>query len=624
MKTIWICMLVLSAIATLTRASLAGSVEITRYEGQGVKFSFDDATVPEGWAVTGGAAIDRARNHGDGAGGSLEIPPGSAAALKIADTDSVGKIEFWVFDDGAKPDNPSAYRDGPTWGIEAADGTVETVGVIYAPYLSGRDSYAVGTSPDGKFLYRDVIYLGVKRNQGWHKWTFLFDNDRGWKLFYDDKDVDANSPHIIQDNIKARGFSSILIAGDTGAAPGQTLWVDDVTVSVSGALKSTGVPESRVMDAVPVPAGGCYAAWKNGPPKDPNWFPIGVWLQDPGRALDYKAIGINTYVGLWEGPTDSQLAALRKAGMPVICEQNGVGLRHVDDPTIMGWMQIDEPDNAQSDGKGGYGPPVTPEKIVARFNAMKAADPTRPVYLGMGQGVAWDNWVGRGVRTRKPEDYPEYAKGGDIVSFDIYPVVHDNGEIKGKLWKVPFGVERLVQWTEGKKPVWNALECTRISSPNAKPTPAQVRTEVWMSLIHGSRGIVYFVHQFAEAGKFIEAALLADNEMSAAVGKLNKEIMGLAPVLNSPTVGSTARVASDNKAVPIDVMIKRYGGDTYVFAVAMRDGPARANFVVKGLNGKSSAEVLGENRKIDVIDGKFADDFKGYAMHLYRITRGSL
>jgi hypothetical protein len=344
-----------------------------------------------------------------------------------------------------------------------------------------------------------------------------------------------------------------------------------------------------------------------------------VWLQSPSRAAEYKAIGINHYVGLWQGPTEEQLAALKKAGMPVICEQNAVSLRHLDDPAIIAWMQMDEPDNAQPDGKGGYGPPVPPEEIVRRYKAMKAADPTRPVYLGLGQSVAWDNYIGRGTRTRHPEDYPEYARGGDILSFDIYPVVSTDAEVRGKLWKVPYGVERLIQWSGGRKPVWNAIECTRISNPKAKPTPAQVRAEVWMSLIHGSRGIVYFVHQFQEAGGFIEAALLADREMSAAVARINAQVMELAPALNSPTVGGALTVSSSNPAVPVDAMLKRRDGADYVFAVAMRDGSATGTFEVKGRRGRERVTVLGEGRTLTATDGKFSDSFGGYDVHLYRL-----
>jgi hypothetical protein len=54
-------------------------------------------------------------------------------------------------------------------------------------------------------------------------------------------------------------------------------------------------------------------AYENGFPTDPGFFPIGVWLQSPANAPEYKAIGINTFVGLWEGPTELQLALDRIA-----------------------------------------------------------------------------------------------------------------------------------------------------------------------------------------------------------------------------------------------------------------------------------------------------------------------
>jgi hypothetical protein len=228
---------------------------------------------------------------------------------------------------------------------------------------------------------------------------------------------------------------------------------------------------------------------------DSNSFPMAVWLQNPANAGRYRAAGINLYVGLWKGPTEEQLRMLRQADMAVVCEQNKVGLAHLGDPTIVGWMHGDEPDNAQAlaDGRG-YGPPVPPEAIIQEYQAIHAADPNRPVMLNLGQGVAWDGWHGRGVRTRHPEDYLQYIKGCDIVSFDIYPVTHTSPEIAGNLWYVAEGVNRLVRWRSPGQRVWNCIECTRISNPKQKPTPLQVRCEVWMSIIHGSQVLIYFVH----------------------------------------------------------------------------------------------------------------------------------
>jgi hypothetical protein len=368
-----------------------------------------------------------------------------------------------------------------------------------------------------------------------------------------------------------------------------------------------------------------YSRWKKGPPKDPNFFPIAVWLQNPDNAERYKQAGFNLYIGLWKGPTEEQLEKLRKAGMMVICEQNEVALRHLDDPIIVGWMHQDEPDNAQEIGRDErgnpiYDGPVPPKEIIDRYKKMRKRDPDRPILLNLGQGVANDTWIGRGTGSH-PDDYFTYVKGCDIVSFDVYPVAGLNDE--NLLWYVAKGVMRLFNWvnwnksTDEEKIVWNCIECTRIDNLEKKPTPHQVRAEVWMSLIHGSMGLIYFVHQFKP--NFVEAALLEDPEMLAEVTAINKQIKEIAPVLNSPTISDLVEVKSNNPDVPVHIMVKRYGGAIYIFSVGMKNGQTRADFQIKGLKGKGKVEVLGEKREIPLQDGRFEDDFKPYDVHLYRI-----
>ena len=360
-----------------------------------------------------------------------------------------------------------------------------------------------------------------------------------------------------------------------------------------------------------------YAQWENGPPHSADFFPIAVWLQNPANAQRYRQAGINTYVALWRGPTEQQLAELKKAGMKVVCHQNKTALKNVDDPTIIGWMHGDEPDNAQSLGQGkGYGPPILPQKIIDDYNKIRQADPTRPVILNLGQGVAWDGWHGRGVRTNHPEDYPEYIKGCDIASFDIYPAVHNKPEVAGNLWYVAKGVERLTKWAQGKKLVWNCIECSQINNPRTKATPHQVKCEVWMSIIHGSMGLIYFVHEWQP--KFDEASLLHNPEMLSAVTEINRQITELAPVLNSPTIEAAASVSSSNQAVPVDIMVKKHDGATYLFAVAMRPDKTTATFTLRHAQGVKTVEVIGENRTIAVKNGVFKDNFEAWDVHLYR------
>jgi hypothetical protein len=251
---------------------------------------------------------------------------------------------------------------------------------------------------------------------------------------------------------------------------------------------------------------------------------------------------------------------------------------------------------------------------------VKEADPSRPVLLNLGQGVAWDNWIGRGVRRNKPEDYPHYLKGCDIASFDIYPAGHEHPDVAGNLWYVGRGVERLVKWTGGEKPVWACIETTRIRNLKTEPTPQQVRSEVWMAVIHGAKGIIYFCHQFEP--RFIEAGLLARPEMVEGVKEINAELRQLAPVINSPAVPDGATVESSDPAVPIALTCRRHGGATYVFAVSMRGGMGKGTFTVTGLQGATPVEVIGQGRTIAVGGGRFQDDFPGHAVRLYKIPGG--
>jgi hypothetical protein len=359
--------------------------------------------------------------------------------------------------------------------------------------------------------------------------------------------------------------------------------------------------------------------WPNGFPNRPDFFPLCVWVQNPDNADRYKALGINTYVALYRGPTDQQLALLEKAGMYAVVQQSPRSLKFKDSAVIVAWMHGDEPDNAQPrrDGRPGWGPPVEPGKIVADYERIKVTDPTRPVLLNLGQGVAWDNWHGRGIRSRHPEDYPLYLKGCDIASFDIYPVTHDSPEVAGKLQYVGDGVRRLREWTNDAKPAWACIETTHIHNENALPTPQQVRSEVWMAVAHGAKGIVYFCHEFKPVQ--VEAGLLQHPEIADAVKLVNAEVTRLAPILNSPTIANAVVPETEANPAPIVALCKKSGDDVYAFTVSRTDTPQRVAFRLPG-HASANVEVLGESRTLRVQDNQFEDNYAAYGVHLYRIT----
>jgi hypothetical protein len=351
--------------------------------------------------------------------------------------------------------------------------------------------------------------------------------------------------------------------------------------------------------------------YSNGFPTDANFFPIGVWLQSPSRAAKYKAIGINTFVGLHEGPTEQQLAMLARQHMFAVTEQNDVGLKSPNRQVIKAWMHPDEPDNAQPIGSGLYGSCIPAADVTRQTQEMKIQDPTRPVLINFGQGVANEFWRGRGPCNGDQSYYDLAIQGADILSYDIYPVGSQTSQVKGKLEYVARGVTNLVKRVSDGQDVWMALETTALD-PTHRPTPAQVRAEVWMALIHGATGIFYFVHEFTPM--FREDAIFRYPDIVEEVRRTNGLIKSLAPVLKSPSVSGVVSLSSE---IPIATTVKVYKNTTYIFAVAMQNSPSTARFAI-GDHG-TNALVIGEARSVVIAQGVFEDRFEGYGVHLYQI-----
>jgi hypothetical protein len=353
--------------------------------------------------------------------------------------------------------------------------------------------------------------------------------------------------------------------------------------------------------------------YPGGFPDDPAFFPIGVWLQSPSSAPAYKALGINTFVGLWGGPTEDQLTALATSGMFAIAAQNKTGLTSPHRDVIKAWMHEDEPDNAQKNALGLHISCVPPQQVAKRTQEMRRRDATRPIFINFGRAVADTQWHGRGTCTGNTGYYAIASKGVDIVSFDIYPVAGSDPPVKGRLEYVARGVANLQTWAREARWVWTFVETTRIGHETDRATPDQIRAEVWLALIQGATGIGYFVHEFS--GGFREDGIFRYPDAVDAVTRINAEILDLAPVLNSPTLRDRVSVMD---GASIAAAAKDHGGALYVFAAATTDARTRAKLAVPGLK-KGKAHVIGENRAVEIRDGVIEDDVGGYAVHLYRI-----
>jgi hypothetical protein len=359
------------------------------------------------------------------------------------------------------------------------------------------------------------------------------------------------------------------------------------------------------------PAEAVQAAPKSGGLlSDPSTFPIGVWLQPPRFAPKYQSIGINVFVGLDEGPTDAQLAELAKHGMPVIVRQNDAGLSSPNAGMIRGWMTAAEPDNAQPTASRGWGPCIPPDQVAAETRALKQKDPTRPVLVGFGRGVADRDWAGRGSCTGDVAYYEKASLGADILAFDIYPVASGYAR---PLERLAQGVDRLRAVARNGQQVWVFIETTRVESSGARVSPTELRAEVMLAIIRGADGIIYFPDEWS--GGFREDGLFRYPEIVSAIAATNAQIQLLAPALSSPTL--EGRIAASG-TVPFSAMVKSHEGKLHLFAVSTDAKNGTLAFSIGGVvSGR--AEAIGENREIPIVRGAFHDSFDAFGVHIYRI-----
>jgi hypothetical protein len=210
---------------------------------QAKAFTFDGNEALAGWTFTGDVTIDITKSR-EGGSGSLKVGPQGKALLKLRDRDESGKVKFWVYDDGTKPDDPKAHRLGPRWGLMQRDGKVLAAGILYANYLGGDEGYTA-TACDGQDWFNELFWLGVKRTPaGWHKWTFDFDPEVGLQVLHNDQEVTA----VDSGKTGLKGFSVFAVWGDEDKGKKQTIWLADLSVTLGGPVTVPPIIEADPYD----------------------------------------------------------------------------------------------------------------------------------------------------------------------------------------------------------------------------------------------------------------------------------------------------------------------------------------------------------------------------------------
>ena len=202
-------------------------------EAESVRRDFRQADDLAGLDIHGDACITDDRPE---VGTALRVGPGDRVVWRLRDGDGGGSVRFRVFDDQTAPEEPEKRSAGPRWGLISAGGHLLTVGALYAPYLNGAETYAVCDHGPSEFFLSRVQYLGLRRDMGWHEWTFKFDPEAGLSILHNGEDVNSRRIRFDWNQTKMPGFVGVVFVGDSATSRPQTAWIDAVEVQLAGPM----------------------------------------------------------------------------------------------------------------------------------------------------------------------------------------------------------------------------------------------------------------------------------------------------------------------------------------------------------------------------------------------------
>jgi hypothetical protein len=262
-----------------------------------------------------------------------------------------------------------------------------------------------------------------------------------------------------------------------------------------------------------------------------------------------------------------------------------------------------------------------PERTMKEYQEIKAADPTRPVFMTLTAHFMPEFM-------KKDEKflealYPEYVKATDVVGFDIYPIYGWNKpEWIGLVYD---GTAQLVKLAAGR-PVYAWIETSKggqYTGPLERQhdvTPADIKCEVWQAICAGATGIGYFTHIWKPEYKQFGVP----EENRRALRQINDQITRLAPDILGETPKHAVTLEAEG-GVKVAALAKEHAGTLSVFAVNY-DGEhkaAQATIKVEGLKAGTEIFVVDEGRTIKAEEGSFKDSFEALAVHIYQIKGGA-
>ena len=264
-----------------------------------------------------------------------------------------------------------------------------------------------------------------------------------------------------------------------------------------------------------------------------------------------------------------------------------------------------------------YEPRAWPEDTLKKYQAIKAADAARPVFMTL-TGYFHPHF-GKWTDAQRDGMYPQYVEAADVVGYDIYPIYGWN---KPEWIHLVHDATRLLVEKAGPRPVYAWIETSKggqWTGPLERQkdvTPRHIRAEVWMAISSGATAIGYFTHVWKPS--YHQFGVPEENRR--ALRQINDQITRLAPAILAEEPKRSVAIEAE-EGVKVSALARQHGGELYVFAVNYDERlvDTKVSFAVEGLPAGNQVAVVDEARTIRSGAGSFTDAFEPLAVHIYRI-----
>jgi catechol 2,3-dioxygenase-like lactoylglutathione lyase family enzyme len=282
-------------------------------------------------------------------------------------------------------------------------------------------------------------------------------------------------------------------------------------------------------------------------------FAIGFWVDPPldekadARYEEIAGAHFNLVIGGFAGGDPDKLAhqieLCEKYDLRLLAHVRGLEPGDLpDSPVVWGYSLRDEPNASEF--------PDLRDKV----DTVRALRPGKLGYINLFPNYA-SPWGQLGAET-----YDDYVAqfidvvNPDVLSMDHYPIFKPDGDTRDNYIK-DLAVMRENALRAGI-PWWNFFN-TMPYGPHTDPTEAQIRWQVFSSIAHGAKGVLYFCYytpgpggEFPKGGAIIERNDRRTRHYYHA-RRLNEQLKNLGPTLMKLTSTGVYRITSEDTAADI-------------------------------------------------------------------------